>query len=318
MQAFAENRADRVVIIRQNREKLGETLSRLDSSTSIIHFSSHPFIWILEYIIGHCPNVKQIELSLCTYRKLTEHHYALCREAGIELTIGHVRPNWRLKPGTTRRTRRYRDCKQFFETLNPDRLKLFKELVELGFESALMARDYYLGEETSLFLHDLCKRYGYSPVTQSNVSVSLNAVMKYLDPDRVVIRRAESRARVMREKVERLRAQLRDSNMRAEKARSLGIAMLPPEMPLSHLDELELVVEAKRLGWLDDLQKLRPKQHRALVTRYDIRDPNRPVFRTLEETLAAVADEEPYRTRERTRQHVERALQYLRRRKAEK
>ena len=308
---------DELGIVSISPFKHDPSLARIDSKVRMVHVNGHLFLWALEYIIKHGPNVKVIQIQPRRVHKITDSHRKRCREAGIRLITGLIKPERAWEPGEARRSDRYKACKKFFELLQDEQRKLFDDLPGFGFDESLMVREYY-GEERAplcdeteddepVFLRTLAARYGFKSI--SYITNLMSAVMHYLDPNFKVTDRAVEMARVMYEKVERLRRTFQTQNARAEKARSLGLSMLPPGMWLTLIEDLEIVVNAKRRGWLADLAKAKPRAHRALTLRFDIRDPSAPRFRTLEETAEAMED--GFKTRECTRQIIEQAFEYL-------
>ncbi len=300
------------VTVEQHHPSLG----LLDKSVVMVHVTGHLFVWGIEKILENAPNVKEIQVQPHMVKKLTDAHRTLCAKAGVKLTSGYSDPDRAWEKGEVRRSPRFLKIRKFFQLLEGQQKKLFDELIEYGIESALMARDYYEeasdgkeGEEP-VTLHTLCKKYGYNDSVMAHISARIYSVLVYLDPNYKVGQDSRRLARVMKDDVERLREKFATAKARQDQAAALGLRILPVDMPLQLYDELEMVVTAQRKGWLKQLQAARPRAHRALTLRYDIRDTQNPRFRTLEEVAETMGGED-FKTRERARQLVEQAIEFF-------
>jgi hypothetical protein len=182
-------------------------LDAANASTRIVHIHGNPFVWAFEEILARAPNLKVIELIPSMVPKChPESHLRLCRERGVELKAGHVRPDlvWEEDRAVSRQ---YDGQRRFLLTLAGAQRDLFDELIVLGFEAAAMARRYYRldGEEERITQSALAREYGMREAQNHVVSETVLSVLYYLDDSVEVGDRSKQRAGAMRERVERLR-----------------------------------------------------------------------------------------------------------------
>lgn len=306
---------DQLGIVSVTVQERHPSLDLLDDTVRIVHVRGHLFVWGLEEILKRAKKVREIEVQPGEVKKLTETHRAICAKAGVRLVEGYSNPELAWKPGEVRRSTKFKKTRKFFQLLEGDQKRLFDELISYGMESALIARDYYDEEsdgkegQEPVTLHTLCKKYGYNENMLTYVSERISCVSVYLDPKFKASENARRLARVMKDDVERLRERFATAKARQDQATALGLRILPVDMPLQLFDELEHVVLAHKRGWLKKLQNVKPRSHKALMLRYDVRDSQNPCFRTLEQ-VAEVMDD-GFKTRERSRQLIDEAFDFL-------
>jgi hypothetical protein len=279
-------------------------VKHLTAETQTVHVLGHAFLWVVEAILEHAPNLRVLELIPTEEKELGPRHRELCRARGVAVVAGHYRPEMAWDEDEVHRNPMHMPIRTYLMTLPPTERALLDELLTLGFEEAqLTARYYHLAGEEAITLRELGKEHGIRE--NHRVSSMVHAVLHYLDPEFDVGDRSEQRCRNMTAKVARLRPLAASAAALASRLKECGVASLPAGLPLSRLDTYLDLVAAQRDGRMASLAETQPKVHRALVVRFGLG--GEPVYLTLAATgvlLDGVC-------RERARQLEEKGLAAL-------
>jgi Sigma-70, region 4 len=276
---------------------------RIDETTVTVHINGHPFLWAFEEILSRAPRLKVIQVIPSMLGKChQDSHYRLCRERGVGIKAGHVRPEmvW-----TEDRvcSKHFDAQRKFLATMTGPQRALFDELDALGFEAAAIVRRYYgLGGEERMSQRLLALEYGYG-YHNASISGIVLGVLHYLDDTTEVGIVSRRRAVAMKNKVARLRAYVASTEGRAKLVRDLGFE--PCEaFPLARVEVLKALLEAQRSGKLAALAQRDPRAHQALTLRFGFDGEPGKTYRVLTEVGEMMGGV----TRERARQLEERAL----------
>src|ERR1700682_4824358 len=268
----------------------------IDSTTTFVHLSGHPFLWIIERVLRLAPKLRTIRVTPAMEPKLQDSHRALWRERGGETLVGrHNAAEWEGTP----RSAFYGSQSKFFRDLQGEQKALFEELLALNFVAAEMAaRSFCLHGEEFAPQYKVAMEFGYGD-EDHHVSERINAVLFYLDPSFKTSVRSQQIAAIIRLRVERLRPLVADAAERARAEARIG-RRVPEGLPWSRLPTFEGVLAAVEDG---RARALDARHHRVLVERLGLEGSR---CRKLREIGADMGI-----TRERVRQLEDDALRQL-------
>jgi len=226
---------------------------KIHRRTTCVHINGYPFLWAIKEILNRAPLLKVIEVLPKMMRMVRPSYHALCWQKGVLIVPRYHKICHRWKLGENRSSQ-YKENRLFFLFLEGEQKTLFDELLDLGIKSALIARDYYClsgGEFTSQY--EVAIKYGYRQGRY--VSVLLNSLRYYLDPDFITSRQAVVTAESLKKEVVRLRRK-RNQALAVEreysrKLQEAGLESLPKGLPRRKIDQYLLVQYAQKQGVLD-------------------------------------------------------------------
>ncbi len=242
------------------------SFDEIGERTDFVHIHGRPFLWSIVEILRRAPNLKKLRVIPTEERHLTEAtHIALLKERGVEICVGHHRPELAWEKGEVRH-RTYELQKNFFINMSIEQKKLFEELVAFDFESALVMRRYFCldGEEYMTYAQ-LASEYGYSG-NDSVISYQIYAIFRYLDPTYETNDSSLRYARNLVARVALLRETIANQDWMKRVTEQLGLPRLPDGMPLAHLEDLKVIVEAKRRGYFD----ADSRDHKMILQRFGL------------------------------------------------
>lgn len=253
------------------------SLLDIDERTTSVHIIGHPYVWLLQEIFRRGPNVVQIQAIPTFEDRVTEHHRSLCSYHGIALMFGHGEPERAWAGSGVRRSDRYHKDRRYLLCLSSDQQVLLDELLEYGFEEALMLQAYYsLADSAVIVLSDLSDTYGFSG---SYISRKIGSVLHYLDSSFRKGKEARAEAERLGRRVVRIRRILSETEAVRVLLRKMGLSILPAGMPASQLDMLENIANAYQSGCLELLRRTHPHLHETLCLRFGLHDVDAPQFR---------------------------------------
>lgn len=297
--------ANGVAVVRTANGRHHLATDRLNEHTALVHIDGHPFVWALEEIVKHAPNVKIIQVIPSMFDKIHNSHREVCAARGVRIVPGHVRPDLAWEDGRII-SPQYQAQRKFMLGLSGEQRALFDELLALGFERAqITARYFCLGGEDYVPQRVLAEQFGFATGQNAVVSRHIVATLYYLDDTIEAGEDSKRAATTMRVTVARLRPLVATAEARVRVEAELGV-QLAPNFPLARLDVLRRLVMDKRSGRLAEVLKNRPNDLRAVALRFGL-DEGARVYRTLH----VVGDMMGGVTRERARQLEERALAAL-------
>jgi hypothetical protein len=292
------------VVVHTSRGRSRCGVEAVNEETTHVHIDGGPFLWTIQEILARGPRVKTIQVIPSMYAKV-RGGLALCAARGVSVVQGHHRPELRwaehriISP-------EYEAQRKFMRWLSGTQRAEFNELIALGFEQAEIAARYYcLSDEAFMPQRLLAREYGYPEGSNAAISVTVLAVLYYLDDSVEVGDASRRRAQAMRQQVGRLRPYLASAAARQRLLDDLGVSSLAADFPLARADVLRGILAAQRDGRLAALEVSHPKHYRALALRFGL-DEAMGVYRKLEEVGKILGF-----TRERARQLEERALGLL-------
>lgn len=279
------------------REAQNTSFLGLDPTTHLVHIDGCPNLWAIEKILEQCPNLKTIQITPRSGHHLKKRHRELCENRNVEIRLGYWNPllAW---PEGENRSPYFRQQREFLKTLPEGQRLEFEELIELGFEDALITARYFcLKDEPYLAQREICTEFGL-PQRETSVSVRVNAVLFYLDPTFECGENAKRRGMHLRRRVRNLKLSLQQSEYRKKLLDDLGLTELPHSVPMSKLECYRAISLAIMSGELERIAALKPKVkiYEVMCLRYGL-GMGSTSFQTLEQVAEKVGV-----TRERVRQ----------------
>lgn len=291
-----------VIVITKQRDH--RSWNDVTKDTVLVHFSGIPLLWAVEKVLEKAPNLKVLQIIPSSVRWINDPHRELLRERGVELRLGHWRPEnaWkklRVPPNFPQR-------QAFLMELEGEQKELFEELLLLGFPEAEMASQYYcLDGEELVTQEDIGSQYGYEKATAVNqANRHINGVLRYLDPTFETSRDAMAKAEAIKNRVAKFRVLAADQAVRVEELKKLRLSEsdLPKELPWARLEIFAAVRELYKSKQL--ARKLRDKRKAdVLIRRFGLES-------GVCETLLTIGNSYGV-TRERVRQVESQALSKL-------
>ncbi len=297
-----------VVDVKGGQKRADFSMKAVDRHTTMVHFTGGlPYLWAFEEVLKRAPNLKMIQVIPSMLPHCNPNsHLRICAARGVELRAGHVRPESVWGDGRAI-SPQFDPQRRFMTTLAGSQKALFDELLLLGFDSAEMAKRYFLLDGGEVISQSkIAKEFGFPEAKNGTVSAKVLSVLYYLDDSVVVGEEARRRARTMREKVARLRDFIGSANAHQRLLDELGLPKLADNFPLARADVLRALLHAPQ----DRLELLRttdPQGYKVLTLRFGLEELDQGVYRTLKEVGEALGGF----TREWARQLEERALAAL-------
>lgn len=282
------------------------SLRQVGPHTRTVHLDGMPFRWVIETIMARAAALERIQIPPGLWRRVTEGLQTLCtaREKPVQLVRAYYRPDLGWYGEGQNRSPHYHTQQLFLKNLEGEQRARFGELLTMGFEQAIVAARYFcLRDEHYIPLYELGQELGLGLV-DSSMSERVNAVLRYLDPEFACGEGAISMARVMEQRVQRLRPYVGQAERLAELARELGIPAFPPNLRFAYLETYCQVLRANPR--IRETLVSRPRHLQVMILRYGLDDLTHPVYRTLE-----VVGEIMRLTKERVRQLEAKALELL-------
>ncbi|GEM_PF-6301156 len=286
------------------RPKRGHpSLVQLGPNITFIHFLERPAIWLIEEVLAKCPNLKTVQFLPNMLSSISPAQKELLSNKKVNFTSGHWKPEaaW---AGPRILSPDYHVKKEFLMDLSGDQLKLFQELLDLGFDEALLASRYFcLKGEDFISQRECSEKFDLNfKIKAIGGSLFINAVISYLDPHFKVSNDTKLKMETMRKSVFRIREMLQNKNEMDNLLSELQITKLPDNLTLSKIEKFSSICKAYNSG---QLSLLKEKRHAEILTqRWGL---NNGCFKTLEAVgeLFSV-------TRERIRQIEAESLDTLR------
>lgn len=307
--AVPSEKAQSFRLIRVHAKKGHASLEQLGPLVSTVHILGHPFLWLIELILGGAANVKYIQVIPSMVAKFGQPHRDLCAARGVQIIGGHVEPSMAWDDGEFHETGLYKAQQRFMEGLEGEQKALFDELEGFGFEEAECALYYYgLRDHERKSQSVLYMDYGLS--VSGLISRWVNGVIRYLDDSYKTGKDSVLKAGALKKRVARLRQRFQSAaniqefhdKLKAE----YGIDEFPVGIKPARLETLGKIWLAKKSGELDRLRVEHSNQRQALMLRFGLYAGYPSVYRTLQEVGGIMCI-----TRERVRQLEEGALEKL-------
>lgn len=252
----------------------------LTPMTRFVHIDGFPRVWAITLILEKCPNLETIRVApWATQFCFTARNLTILQARGVQLISGYYKPKSRThgQPRSQSYTRR----RHFFHTLNGERKALFEELLSLGSKEARLASRYYClrGEEYRA-LHSFAKELGYCSSQTDFLSVMISGLMHYLDPSIEVRQGAARTARRLRREVAKKRPKLHQHIIQKRVMHEFGLRSWPHKLPHRQVKLFHSVLDARRTGQLQELQRKNRLAYQALIFRFGLEQLEPRTFRT--------------------------------------
>lgn len=173
------------IVFLSTRVKDSPSWSAVDDTTEVIHLSGLPFVWAIEKMCEMAPRLRVLQIPPSTKKAVSAPARAILREHNVTLRLGCVSPNASL-PGISSTTPHYLERQAFMRGLEGEMLGKFCDLLRHDIEVARMAQRYFcLCGEPPLSQEQVSRKFGLKGVRgERRVSLAVNTVLSYLDPDR--------------------------------------------------------------------------------------------------------------------------------------
>ena len=260
-----------IVIYPRKKDHPHPSFGLLDTKTTEVHVVGSPALWALELILKKAPNLKTIQVNQKVRELIKPAHEKLCADQGVKIVTGHRRPEsvW---PEGENRSPFFQKQRQFLLNLKGEQKELFDELLELGFEAALMTARYFcLKEEKFVSQRNLAPMFGITrPERANSVCIHVGAVLHYLDPSFETNEVSEKSTRGLKMQVAAIRRALSDQVERSEFLAWLKAGDYPKGLSREKLVTYFRLLGAQKDGRLNGLEKSDPRLHRALILSFGL------------------------------------------------
>lgn len=280
-----------------------QVLRRLDDRTRVVHLRGQLSLWLIKEIIRRAPKIQRIQAIPRMKRMDKGSHSGYCREHGVELVYGHIRPE--LAWEEDRNISKHWEPQQLFLLgLAGEQKRLYEELKAFGFDIIEVVDRYFcLSGQSFLPQTMLAEEFGFC--SHVKMSTDINAFLKYLDPQFQTSKDATRLATGIIRKVTKLRHAVQTEGGFQEYIRSFGLERIPAGIPLGRIELYATLIAIYATARGEHFKKSHPRLHAILEARFDLSSTT-PTYRTLEEV-----GKEFDVTRERIRQLENKAFEEL-------
>jgi len=256
---LSKNLSSQLIVIHERDGKDATFLNGLNATVTRIHLAGQPRLWLIKIILVKCPNLVELQLIPSQIRELKGESLKLLQQRKIKITAGHFKPQSSGHQAAP--TSSYLKEQRFMMELSERQNALFKELLALNFEHALMAQRYFcLDGKSRESLVAICSAYSISTI--SNISAKIRALLYYLDRSFKCSKTSVRIARTLEQRVAKARDQKR------KKQDMLNNLVYPKYSPKSLRPRCRFIIDSFNNGSIERLQTLYPLGYEVLKNRY--------------------------------------------------
>lgn len=217
-----------------------------------VHFSGHPYVWLVKKVLKVSPGIKQIRLTPTRYAHMIPSISEICAAAGVEVVTGTIFPGTVWRRGRIYNETRYGRVVKFFQNLDLHQQELWLEFLATKHRFALVAARYIcMNGEEYMSLRDVAGLMGYGASSWCHGSSVLRSVMKYLDPNIKASHAATERARIIAVRMSKLREKKKREQAEAAALQTFNLQQFPTALPARFQERYLKLLMLHRSGKLE-------------------------------------------------------------------